>query len=118
MTEREILDELQAAVDSRDVDRLVALFDEPALLIGTAGDGRDREGLVRYLTGVATGEPFRWEWKEIVPFHREETSLGFAAFGEVVAGEWREPIRATVLAAETPAGWRIRAFHGSIPYTG
>lgn len=118
MTEREFLDQLQAAVDSRDVDRLLALFDDPALLIGAAGDGRDRDGLIRYLTAVTTEEPFRWEWEEIVPFHRDETSLGFAAFGEIVSGEARAPIRATVLAVETPAGWRIREFHGSIPFSG
>lgn len=114
----EILLALQEAVDARDAGRLLALFDEPALLIGTSGDGRDREGLVRYLEDVASSEPFRWEWAEIVPFHRDETSLGFAAFGEVVAGEFRAPVRATLLAVETPDGWRLRQFHGSIPFTG
>jgi hypothetical protein len=118
VTEREILDALQAAVDSRDIDRLLALFDEPAMLIGASGDGRDRDGLVRYLAGVAAGEPFRWEWSEIVPFHRDERSVGFAAFGEVVAADQRAPIRATVLAVDTPSGWRIREFHGSIPFAG
>ena len=114
----EILRALQDAVDSRDADRLVALFDEPTVLIGTAGDGRDRDGLLRYVDAVVSSEPFRWEWAEVVPFFRDGDSLGFAAFGELVAGELRAPIRATFFAVETPGGWRLRQFHGSIPYGG
>lgn len=117
---RAVLEALQSAVDTRDADVLVALFDEPAVLIGAAGDGRDRAGLRRYLTAVAT-QPgsLRWEWSEIVPFHRSDSSLGFTAFGEVVlsdeSDEQRAPIRATVIAVETGEGWKIRHFHGSIP---
>jgi hypothetical protein len=51
---RAVLAMLQAAVDERDPEGLVALFDDPAVLIGTAGDGRDREALRAYLTAVAT----------------------------------------------------------------
>ena len=112
----EILRDLQAAVDARDADRLIALFDEPAMLIGAAGDGRTREGLVGYLTAVASSEPFCWEWSEIVPFFQNDASLGFAAFGEIVAGDVRAPIRATLFAVETANGWRLREFHGSIPH--
>jgi ketosteroid isomerase-like protein len=117
---RALLEAIQRAVDARDADALVALFDEPAVLIGAAGDGRDRAGLLRYLTAVAT-QPgsLRWEWHEIVPFHRSEGTLGFAAFGEVVVSdgsrEQRAPIRATLFAVETGEGWKIRQFHGSIP---
>ena len=117
---RAILEAIQSAVDARDPDALVDLFDEPAVLIGAAGDGRDRDGLLPYLTAVATQpESLRWEWRQIVPFHRDERSLGFAAFGEIVLsggdGESRAPIRLTVFAVETSTGWRIRQFHGSIP---
>lgn len=117
---RAILDALQGAVDARDADVLFTLFDESAVLIGAAGDGRNREGLRRYLTAVAT-QPgsLRWEWQEIVPFHQSARSLGFAAFGEIVvsdgSGERRAPIRLTLFAVQTPNGWRIRQFHGSIP---
>lgn len=117
---RAILDALQGAVDARDADALFTLFDESAVLIGAAGDGRNREGLRRYLTAVATQpESLRWEWQEIVPFHQSARSLGFAAFGEIVvsdgSGERRAPIRLTLFAVQTPNGWRIRQFHGSIP---
>jgi hypothetical protein len=120
---RRILDALQGAVDARDIEELVGLFDEPAVLIGSAGDGRDAAGLREYLTAVATQPAsLRWEWREIVPFHESDNSLGFAAFGDVVLAdaenELRAPIRLTLFAVETPDGWRIRQFHGSIPWSG
>lgn len=120
MEARSILDTLQAAVDGRDPEALLALFDEQAVLIGTAGDGRTRETVREYLTAVATQPAsLRWEWQEIVPFHESGEALGFAAFGEIVVtdgrGEHRSPIRATIFAARSPDGWRLRQFHGSIP---
>src|SRR5690242_15756818 len=94
---RSILASLQTAVDSRDPDALLSLFDDSAVLIGAAGDGRDREGLRRYLTAVAAQpEALRWEWEEIVPFYEADDALGFAAFGEVASGERRAPMRLTV----------------------
>ena len=86
------------------------------MLIGTSGDGRTRGGLVGYLTAVSSSNPFRWEWSEIVPFFQNGASLGFAAFGEIVSGDARVPVRATLFAVETPNGWRLREFHGSIPH--
>ena len=117
---RSILDTLQATVDGRDPDALISLFDEPAVLIGAAGDGRNRDTLRQYLTAVATqAESLLWEWQEVVPFHHDAGTLGFAAFGDIVvsngSGEQRAPIRLTVFAVETPQGWRLRQFHGSIP---
>lgn len=118
---RHVLDELQSAVDSRDVGTLMSLFDDQAVLIGTTADARDRAGVVGYLTGVATQkESLWWEWRDVVPFHHDAGTLGFAAFGDVVAsganGElFRAPIRATFFAVETPEGWRLLQFHGSIP---
>jgi uncharacterized protein (TIGR02246 family) len=117
---RAVLDAIQRAVDAHDADALVSLFDDPAVLIGTAGDGRSPEALRRYLTAVATQpESLRWEWREVIPFHQGAGSLGFAAFGDIVVsdgnGERRAPIRATLFAVESPDGWRLRQFHGSIP---
>jgi len=117
---RFILDTLQATVDARDADALVSLFDDPAVLIGTDGDGRNPDALRRYLTAVATQpESLRWEWREVIPFHQSAGTLGFAAFGEIVvfdgSNERRAPIRMTIFAVQTPDGWRLRQFHGSIP---
>ena len=120
---RSILDALQAAIDARDLDALVSLFDESEVLIGTAADARDPEAIRAYLTAVAT-QPgsLRWEWRDVVVFHEEPGSIGFAGFGEVVLAdennEQRFPIRGTFFAVETPDGWKFRQFHGSIPATG
>jgi hypothetical protein len=116
---REILDAMQARVDGRDPEALIAFFDH-GVLIGASRDGRDAEGLRRYLTVVATQpERLRWDWQEVVPFHESEDSLAFAAFGEIVVasdeGEQRAPIRGTFLAVRGADGWRLRHFHGSIP---
>src|SRR3954453_20071113 len=95
---RSVLESLQAAVDSREPERLIGLFAEPGVLIGTSGDGRDRTGLRSYLTEVATQpESLRWDWHDVVPFHDEPDLLAFAAFGDVVVSdgtiEQRAPIR-------------------------
>ena len=105
---RKIVGALQAAIDARDRDALVSLFHEDAVLIGTSADSRDREAVVAYLTAVAEGEPFRWELDHVVPFHDD----GFAAFGEIVAGEQRAPFRLTLVVVDG----LVRSFHGSIPY--
>lgn len=118
---RAVLAALQAAVDSRDPDSLLSLFaDEPAMLIGTSGDGRTPAARRDYLTAVATQpERLRWDWHEVIPFYETPGAIGFAGFGDIVVvddeGERRAPIRATLLAVETSDGWRIKQFHGSIP---
>jgi hypothetical protein len=80
---------------------LLEFFEDPAVLIGTAGDGRTRDGRRDYLTAVATQTAaVRWDWNETVMFYECDSALGFAAFGEVVRAS---------------DGWRLRQFHGSIP---
>ena len=110
-------------MDSRDVERLVDLFTEPGVLIGTSGDGRDAAGLRAYLTAVATQpESLRWDWVDVVPFHDESDVIAFAAFGDVVVSdgttEQRWPIRASLVAVHDTGDWRIKHFHGSIPAGG
>ena len=120
---RAVLRTLQELIDARDLDGLLELFDEGSVLIGTSGDGRDRAGVRRYIEGVV-GQPgeLRWEWSEVVPFHSTDDAVGFAAFGDVVlvedGSEWRKPIRMTGLAMRDGGRWRLRQFHGSIPFVG
>ena len=96
----EILGELQAKVTARDLDGLLEFFEDPAVLIGTAGDGRTSDSRREYLTTVAT-QPAAvgWDWHETALFYESEDALGFAAFGDVVltdaTAEFRAPIRAT-----------------------
>lgn len=99
---------LQAAIDARDLDALLALFHEDAVLIGSSAHSTSRDAVVAYLTAVTEGEPFRWELTEVVPFHDD----GFAAFGEVVQGDLRAPFRLTLVVVDG----KIRNFHGSIPF--
>lgn len=119
-TARAILADLQAAVDSRDIDRLDDLFDERAVLLGTSAHNLDRDDVRAYLKLVAE-QPGRlsWEFRDVRVFHEVDATLGFAAIGDVVVSEdgeeARAPFRLTVLAVETDRGWRLRQFHGSIP---
>ncbi len=109
---RAILRAVQAAVDAGDAERLGELFDEQAVLIGTAADARDRAAVLAYLADVAKqGGRLRWDYDDVITFHRDGAALGFAGFGEVVLGEQRAPFRVTILAFDG----RIRSFHGSIP---
>jgi uncharacterized protein (TIGR02246 family) len=116
----EILGELQAKVTARDLAGLLEFFEDPAVLIGTAGDGRTSDSRREYLTAMTT-QPAAvgWDWHETALFYESEDALGFAAFGDVVlthaTAEFRAPIRATFLAVQVDGGWRLRQFHGSIP---
>ena len=115
-----VLDGLQEKVAARDLPALLAFFEDPAVLIGTAGDGRTPAARAAYLEGVVTQPAaLRWDWRETVLFFESESALGFAAFGDVVlvngADETRAPIRATFFAVRADGGWRLRHFHGSIP---
>jgi hypothetical protein len=120
---RAVLRTLQELINARDLDGLLELFAEGSVLIGTSGDGRDPSGVGRYLEAVVAqpGE-LRWEWAEVVPFHRAAGTVGFAAFGDLVlaenGSEWRKPIRMTGLAVREGERWRLRQFHGSIPFGG
>ena len=80
-----ILNDLQEKVTARDLPALRQLFEDPAVLIGTAGDGRTPAAREAYLEAVTT-QPgaLRWDWRETVPFFESEDALGFAAFGDVV----------------------------------
>ena len=95
-----ILNDLQEKVTARDLPALLEFFEDPAVLIGTAGDGRTPEAREAYLQAVTT-QPgaVRWDWRETVLFFESEDALGFAAFGDVVlvddTQELRAPIRGT-----------------------
>ena len=119
---RAILDELQAKVTARDLPALLQFFDDPAVLIGAAGDGRTPERREEYLEAqVMQRAQVRWDWRETLLYYEAKDALGFAAFGEVVLVEGirevRAPIRGTFFAVRTNGRWRLRQFHGSTPHS-
>jgi hypothetical protein len=115
-----ILNDLQERVTARDLPGLLQLFEDPAVLISTAGDGRTPAAREAYLEAVTTQTgAVRWDRRETVAFFESEDALGFAPFGDVVVvedtQELRAPIRATFFAVRASSGWRLRQFHGSTP---
>jgi hypothetical protein len=115
-----ILGDMQAKVSARDLPALRELFEDPAVLIGTAGDGRTPEAREAYLEAIVThAAALRWDWRDTVLFYESEDALGFAAFGDVLlvegVREVRAPIRGTFFAVRADGDWRLRQFHGSIP---
>jgi ketosteroid isomerase-like protein len=116
---QQILDALQEKVAARDLPALSEFFEDPAVLIATASDGRTPAARAAYLEAVVTQPAaVRWDWRETTLFFESADALGFAAFGDVVlvdgAEEARAPIRATFFAVRSAGGWRLREFHGSI----
>ena len=115
-----ILVRLQAAIEDEDHAALSDMFDDEAVLVGTASHNRGRQEVDAYLaTILAQPGTFHWEWRDVAVFHEAPGVLGFASFGELVHVEGQEVERAqfrlSVLAAEHPGGWEIRHFHGSLP---
>lgn len=85
-TAEQILAELQDRVGDRDLADLLEFFEDPAVLIGTSGEGRTRAARREYLTAVVTqAATVRWDWEETVLFYESDDALGFAAFGEVAS---------------------------------
>lgn len=116
---QQILDALQQKVTARDLPALIEFFEDPAVLIVTAGDARTREMRAAYLEAVATQRAaVRWDWRETLLFYEAKDALGFAAFGDVVLVDGidavRTPVRGTFFAVRTDGGWRLRQFHMSI----
>jgi ketosteroid isomerase-like protein len=115
-----VLNDLQSAIDARDLDALTGLFDEPAVLVGTSGHAVTAQERRSYLNGVISGPAaMRWEWREVIPVHETETLIALTAFGDIVVtspdGEDRSPIRVSVVATRVGGTWRLKQFHGSIP---
>jgi uncharacterized protein (TIGR02246 family) len=117
---RSLLDRLQAAISARDLEPLVDVYDDDALLVGTSAAAQGRAEVRAYLEAIVTApESLRWEWADVVVSHHAPGTVAFAGLGAIVVtspdGERRAPFRLTALAVESPSGWRLRQFHGSIP---
>ncbi|GAA3837112.1 SgcJ/EcaC family oxidoreductase [Nocardioides panacisoli] len=120
---RDLLDALQDAVANKNLDAVLELFDEDAVVFGTAAASVGAEEVRGYLTRVLEQEgTVRWEWDHVVPLLSDATVLAFAVVGTVgfdneagAAAEDRDPFRLTCVAVRSKGRWRLRHFHGSVP---
>jgi hypothetical protein len=123
-TARSVVAMLQAAVDeaigTRNPEPLVGCFAEGAVMAGTTRYNAGDDAVRDYLSLVATANnALRWHLGHHDVFLATDDVIGFGAEGEV---EWaddedsgRDPFRLTVVARDTPEGWRVLHFHGSVP---
>jgi uncharacterized protein (TIGR02246 family) len=121
---RELLDRLQDAVASKDLDSVVELFDEDdAVLFGTAAAMVGADEVRSYLLRVVQQDgTLRWEWNRVIPLLSEPAMIAFAVIGTVgfddetgAAADDRDAFRLTCVAVQSEGRWRLRHFHGSIP---
>lgn len=120
---RSLLDELQLGVAAKDLDTLVALFDDEVVLFGTAGTNIDRREAISYLARVVAQQgTIRWQWDTVLPLVDESRLLVFAVVGTVGlesaaggADEQRDEFRMTAVAVNRDGRWRLTHFHGSVP---
>lgn len=118
---RELLDDLQRAVRTKDHGTALDLFTEDAALLGTAAANFDRDAVSNYLALVFDQTGYvRWDWEEISVLDSRPGAITFVALGSVrmegdSEGNSTSPFRLTCLAVEESERWRLRLFHGSIP---
>jgi uncharacterized protein (TIGR02246 family) len=120
---RELLAELEERLATHDIDQMVDLFTDDVVLIGDSVENFDRDSTVEYLKSMADMAPtVRWEWDTVAELLHSSEALCFAAAGTMTFyNESQQPLgeggpfRVTCLAMATPAGWRLRHFHGSAP---
>ncbi|MDP3712417.1 MAG: nuclear transport factor 2 family protein [Mycobacteriales bacterium] len=124
-TARQILDDLQTAVASKDLDRVVALLDDDVVVFGTAAANLGLEQTTSYLAALLQLDgTVRWGWDHVLPLASEPGLLAFAVLGTAgvedddgVPDGDPDPFRLTCVAVLRDDRWRLRHFHGSFPYT-
>lgn len=123
---RTILSDLEEGLATHDLDRMVDLFTDDAVLIGDGTENWDHAALVAYLSIMADMRyTVRWEWDHVAVVMSAPGVLAFAAAGTMrfhdesghLYGE-PEPFRVTSLAVQERGRWRWRHFHGSEPKAG
>jgi uncharacterized protein (TIGR02246 family) len=117
-TVRDILGQIQAAADARDLDSASALFADDAVLMGSAATSIGAEAIRDYL-GLVFDQPgtIRWEWEDVRVVHNDRGVVTAVGTGQVGFSDdpERDPFRLTLLLVEKAQGWAIQHFHGSIP---
>jgi len=120
---REVLAELEERLATHDLEQMVDFFTEDVVLIGDSVENFDRQTTIEYLKLMADMAPtVGWQWDKVSVLLHSPEALCLAAAGTMTffndshepLGDG-EPFRVTCLAIATPAGWRLRHFHGSAP---
>ncbi|QIG43007.1 nuclear transport factor 2 family protein [Nocardioides anomalus] len=117
---RALLQELQAAVTDRDLDRLVSVFSDDPVVFGTNSTNLGVDELQTYAAGVLAAEHTPvWSWDTVIVLEESDDRVLFTVIGRTgVGAALSEPFRLSALAVRRPgreADWRLRHFHGSVP---
>jgi len=119
---REILLMLQAAVDAKDLDGLVALFPADGVLVGTRLYNHGTAEIRAYLDEevVQKEDGLFWDLPELDVFLDTAEVVGFSGDGRITVTSPEGdavhfPFRLTVVAERSGVGWMVRQFHGSLP---
>lgn len=120
---RSILGQLQAAVDGKELDALLALFDDDIVLFGTTAANMDRRESTSYLARVIAQQgTIRWEWDRVVPIVDQSGLIVFAVVGTVGLEDSegrpdgpRDAFRLSGVAVQRDGSWKLSHFHGSVP---
>ncbi len=114
---RALLADLQEAVTSRDLDRLVGVFTDDGVVFGTNSSNFGLDELRTYAAGVLAAEQTPiWSWDRLAVLEEAEDRILFAVVGRTGVGErTTERFRATGLAVLVDGRWRLRHYHGSVP---
>jgi len=125
MTEEEAvlatLDEYAAAYCAKDIDRLMAVFDDAddISLIGTGADelcaGRSAiEAVFLRNFSDATATRFEWQWKNVtLAGDCAVVAISLTIHLDTPDGPLRVPVRWTVAMVRRPDGWRWLHRHAS-----
>jgi ketosteroid isomerase-like protein len=117
---RALLQELQAAVTDRDLDRLVAVFTDDPVVFGTNSTNLGVDELQTYAAGVLAAEHTPvWSWDTVIVLEEAADRILFSVVGRIgVGASATEPFRLSALAVRRDGrepDWRLRHFHGSVP---
>lgn len=115
---RAVLDAFGQAIHAQDVERVLRVVTDDALVIGSeSGEmGFGREGIRTFIQGVFTRyDPITWDWN-LLEAKADGNHAWFFAEGEVSYGEQRSPYRASGVCVRDEVGeWRLAMFHGAAP---
>ncbi|MDQ3940895.1 MAG: nuclear transport factor 2 family protein [Actinomycetota bacterium] len=115
---RAVLDAFSNAVHSKDVDRVLRVVTNDALVIGSErGEmGFGNHGVKDFIQRVFERyPPIHWEW-DLVEARADGSHAWFFVEGNVLYGDERQRYRASGVCRRDDLGeWKLAMFHGSTP---